>query len=76
MDDDYIVRWVIKELTPEGVAWHEHEEGVAWHEHEEICGDLTTAERYFTQLKKDPNIIEARILWGDVDIKNYRRETL
>ena len=67
MDDDYIVRWVVKILTPSGVAWHEREE---------ICDDSTTAERYFAQLKKDPDILEVRILWGDVDIKNYRRSTL
>lgn len=64
MDDEYIVRWVFKQITPDGVAWHEG--GDAF-------DDLTTAERWFTQLKKDPDIIEARILWGDVDIKNYRR---
>lgn len=67
MDDEYIVRWIVKVLAPSGVAWHEREE---------ICDDLTTAERCFAQLKKDPNIIEVRILWGDVDIKNYRRSTL
>lgn len=67
MDDEYIVRWIVKVLAPSGVTWHEREES---------CDDLTTAERYFTQLKKDPNIIEVRILWGDVDIKNYRRSTL
>ena len=40
MDDDYIIRWVVKILTPSGVAWHEREE---------ICDDLTSAERCFTQ---------------------------
>lgn len=67
MDDDYIVRWVIKQVTLEGVVCHAHEE---------ICDDLTTAERYFTRLIKHSNILEARILWGNVIIKNYRRDKL
>lgn len=65
MDDDYIVRWLVKEFNGHKIHWREHEE---------TRDTLTTAEALFTQIKRKPSTFYARISWGDTIIKEYRRD--
>lgn len=62
MDSMYVVHWT--EKTPQGV----------FTEKMSCYDDLTSATRDFMKLCRNDITLNARIMWGDTIIEEYRRD--